>query len=236
MLRRARECVFWPGMSAEIKDLASTCDASQSFGRVQQKESLMPIEAKSPWKIIGVDLFTLNDKEYLLTIHYFSGFWEVDKLSSTTTETVVKKLKVHFSSYGVPCTLISDNGPQFAFQELYEFAVEWDFEHCPSAPTHSNADGKVESGVKAAKSMLKNCKKSNSDPNLALLEIRNTHTQGVGTSPAQRMLNRRIKSILPTTEKQLTPRGGEFIKLDQSRMNKESNPKGITMIKLLKTM
>ena len=24
MLRRARECVFWPGMSAEIKDLAST--------------------------------------------------------------------------------------------------------------------------------------------------------------------------------------------------------------------
>ena len=221
MLRRARECVFWPGMSSEIKDLASTCDACQSFGRAQQKESLMPIEAKSPWEIIGVDLFTLDDKEYLLTIDYFSGFWEVDKLSSTTTEAVVKKLKVHFSRYGVPCTLISDNGPQFSSQEFYDFAVEWDFEHCPSAPTHSNANGKVESGVKAAKSMLKKCKKSNCDPNLALLEIRNTPTQGVGTSPAQRMLSRRTKSILPTTEKQLSPRGGEFIKLDQSRMKQE---------------
>ena len=101
MLRRASECVSWPGMSAEIKDLASTCDASQSFGRAQQKESLMPIEAKSPWKIIGVDLFTLDDKEYLLTIDYFSGLWEVDKLSSTTTEAVAKKLKVHFSRYPV---------------------------------------------------------------------------------------------------------------------------------------
>ena len=75
-------------------------------------------------EIIGVDLFTLDDKEYLLTIDYFSGFWEVDKLSSNTTEAVVKKLKVHFSRYGVPCTLISDNGPQFASQELYDFAVE----------------------------------------------------------------------------------------------------------------
>ena len=43
----------------------------------------------------------------------------------------------------------------------------------------------------------------------------------MGTSPAQRMLSRRTKSILPTTEKQLTPRGGEFIKLDQSRMKQE---------------
>ena len=138
----------------------------------------MPIEAKSPWEIIGVDLFTLDDKEYLLTIDYFSGFWEVVKLSSTTTEAVAKKLKVYFLRYGVPGTLISDNGPQFASQEFYDFAVEWDFEHCPSAPTHSNANGKVESGLKAAKSMLKKCKKRNCDPNLALLEIRNTPTKG----------------------------------------------------------
>ena len=79
----------------------------------------------------------------------------------------------------MPCTFISDNGPQFASQEFHDFAVEWDFEYCPSAPTHSNANGKVESGVKAAKSMLKKCKKNNTDPNLALLEIRNTPTQGV---------------------------------------------------------
>jgi hypothetical protein len=55
-------------MSAEIKVLASTCDACQSVDRAQQKGSLMPIEANSPWEIVGVDLFTLDNKEYLRTI------------------------------------------------------------------------------------------------------------------------------------------------------------------------
>jgi hypothetical protein len=40
----------------------------QSVGRAQQKGSLMPIEANSPWEIVGVDLFTLDNKEYLRTI------------------------------------------------------------------------------------------------------------------------------------------------------------------------
>ena len=49
MLRRARECIFWPGMSAEIRQLASACDTSQSLSRAQQKETLISIEAKYPW-------------------------------------------------------------------------------------------------------------------------------------------------------------------------------------------
>ncbi len=43
----------------------------------------------------------------------------------------------------------------------------------------------------------------------------------MGTSPAQRMLNRRTKSILPTTEKQLAPRGSELLKADQARIKQE---------------
>ncbi|XP_028417000.1 uncharacterized protein K02A2.6-like [Dendronephthya gigantea] len=78
MLRRARECVFWPGMSAEVKQLASDCDACQSYARAQQKETLMPVEAKLPWEIVGADLFTLDNKDYLVTTDYFSGFWEID--------------------------------------------------------------------------------------------------------------------------------------------------------------
>ena len=39
--------------------------------------------------------------------------------------------------------------------------------------------------------------------------------------PAQRMLNRRTKSILPTTEKQLAPRGSGLLKADQARIKQE---------------
>ena len=47
-----------------------------------------------------------------------------------------------------------------------------------SAPGHANANGKAESGVKAAKHMMEKCKRSHTDPFMAMLEIRNTPTQG----------------------------------------------------------
>ena len=50
MVRRARECVFWPGMAAEIKQLAGDCKACQTLATAQQKETLMPIETILPWE------------------------------------------------------------------------------------------------------------------------------------------------------------------------------------------
>ena len=88
-----------------------------------------------------------------------------------------------------------------------EFTAEWDIEHCTSEPGHANANGKAESGVKAAKHMMEKCKRSHTDPFVAMLEIRNTPTQGAGSSPAQRILNRRTKTMLPTTHTLLRPRG-----------------------------
>ena len=183
MVRRARECVFWPGMAAEIKQLAGDCEACQTLATAQQKETLMPIESILPWEKMGADLFSWSGKDYLLTIDYFSGWWEVDRLNDTTATAVIRVLKAHFGRWGIPSTLISDNGP------------------------HPNANGKAESGVKAAKQMMEKCKRSNTDPFMALLEIRNTPTQGAGSSPSQRLINRCTRTLLPMTRNLLRPRG-----------------------------
>ena len=52
---------------------------------------------------------------------------------------------------------------------------------------------------------MKRAVKSNSDPYLALLDFRNTPTQGMDTSPVQRLMNRRTKTLLPTKESLLVP-------------------------------
>jgi hypothetical protein len=39
-LRRARECIFWPGMSAEIPQLLEACETCQKFSGGQTKETL----------------------------------------------------------------------------------------------------------------------------------------------------------------------------------------------------
>jgi len=50
-----------------------------------------------PWEKVGADIFTLDGKDYLVTIDYYSNFWEVDRLPDTRASTAIPKLKSHFS-------------------------------------------------------------------------------------------------------------------------------------------
>ena len=36
------------------------------------------------WEQVAVDLFELNKKEYVITVDYYSNFWDIDRLTSTT--------------------------------------------------------------------------------------------------------------------------------------------------------
>ena len=43
-LNRARECLYWPGMTADIKNYVSTCEACREFERGQLKETMISPE------------------------------------------------------------------------------------------------------------------------------------------------------------------------------------------------
>ena len=206
-LRRARECLYWPGMSAEIKEMVASCETCRTYETTPQKESLMPHETPSrPWEQVGVDLFTLDNKDYLITVDYYSNFWEVDRLTSTKTAMVILKLKNHFARYGCPDRVISDNGPQLTAEEFATFAGAWDFEHRTSSPGNSKANGKAESAVKTAKMLIRKALEARTDPYLAILDYRNTPTQGMESIPVQRLMNRRTRTLVPTTATLLQPR------------------------------
>ena len=116
-LRQARECLYWPRMSSEIKDYIQQCEVSRSTDSKQQKEPLQPHEIPSrPWAKVAVDLFHCNGQQYLIIVDYFSGFWEVEPLTSTLSRDVIRKMKMDFARHGIPDVVISDNGPQFAAQ------------------------------------------------------------------------------------------------------------------------
>jgi len=115
----------------------------------------------------------------------------------TKAGTVIKKLKCHFTRQGIPDIVISDNGPQFACEKFTNFANEWGFEHRPGSPGHQQTNGKAEAAVKDAKRLLRKAKEA--------LALRNTPTESMGTSPAQRLLGRRCKTQLPATKELLMP-------------------------------
>ena len=161
-----------------------------------------------------MDLFELNKCNYLVTVDYFSNFWEVDPLTSTTTAAIVRKLKGHFARYGIPLVLVSDNGPQFSSQEFKKFVTEWDVEHRTSSADHQQANGKAEAAVKTAKRIIGRAIESKQDPYLAILEYCNILSQDT-VSLAQRMFGRMICTMLPVHSNLLNPKDSALIKQNQ---------------------
>ena len=137
-----------------------------------------------PWQRVAAHLFEHAGRTYLVTTDYFSDFFELDHLRSTTSTSVIKKLKVHFSRHGIPEQLVTDNGPQFVSRDFVKFANKWDFEHFTNSPRHSQANGKAESAVKEAKKIIMKCNKASTDTFIALLDHRNTPSAAVQISPA----------------------------------------------------
>ena len=201
-LRRARECLFWPGMSAEMKQLVESCETCRKYDSAQPKETLKSTEIpRRPWERVATDLFYHKGKEFLITVDYYSNLWELDHLANSTAATVITKLKNHFARYGCPNTVVSDNGPPFNSREFAHFAKSWEFKHRTISPGNSKSNGKIEAAVKTAKQFLRKWR----DIHLALLDHRNTPTQGMSTSPAQRLMSRRTRTLLPTTGTLLKP-------------------------------
>lgn len=134
-LRRARESVYWPGMAKDVTDFVSKCDICSLHPRDQPREPLIAHEIPTtPWAKIACDLFEADQKNYLITVDYYSGFFEVDRLNRKTGKEIIGKLKQHLARHGLPTILMSDNGPPFNSGEFQQFAKSYGFEHITSSP------------------------------------------------------------------------------------------------------
>ena len=88
-----------------------------------------------PWQRVASDSFKLNKKT----------------LTSTMSASVIRVLKSIFVGHGIPETLVSDNGPQHASQEIEDFAREYNFVHVTSSPYYQQSNGLAERMVKNIK-------------------------------------------------------------------------------------
>ena len=204
-LRRAREVVFWPGMNKDLTDYIANCDTCSTFQNNQQKEPLISREIPARlWQLIAADIFTADGKDYLCTVDCYSNYFEVDRLYHKTAGEVILKLRKHFSTHGIPEKLISDNMP-FSSREFDEFAKSYEFERAPSSPEYPRSNGKAENAVETTKVLMKKAKDAKTDFYHALLEWRSTPSEGMDSSPAQRMFGRCMRTLLPISEQLLEP-------------------------------
>ncbi|XP_064635755.1 uncharacterized protein K02A2.6-like [Lineus longissimus] len=202
MLRRARGLVFWPGLAQDIKQMVDTCEPCQELRARSPKEPLIPQEdGQRPWDKVGADIFEISSRQYLVAVDFFSNFIEVDFLPTITSSQVINVLKKHFARYGIPRIFQSDPRSQLTSSEFRKFMKDWGSIHIESSPGHHSANGRAEAAVKIAKQLLIKARKTRTDPNIALLELRNTPREDTGQSPTEMLLGHKTRSVIPYMEK-----------------------------------
>ena len=150
---------------------------------------------------MAADLCQLKGSVYLVVVDYFSRYIEVKQMTSTTATKVIEALKSVFSRYGIPEVLMSDNGPQFACSEMEDFAAQYKFTHITSSPLYPQSNGLAERSVKTVKGLLRDAE----DPYLALLAYRATPLPWCHLSPAELLMGRKIRTVVPQTKEQFKP-------------------------------
>ena len=206
-LRRMRECLYWPRMTTQVKDYISKCDICLSHRSAPPREPLQQHDfVARPWSKIGADLCQLHGRTLLVVCDYYSNFFEVARLNTVTTRSVVREFLPMSARFGLPDVLVTDNGPQFASAEFAVFVRKKGITHLTSSPHYAQSNGKSENAVKTLKLIFAKAKQSGESEYMALLDWRNTPSEGMGTSPAQRLMGRRCKTLLPTAGTLLKPR------------------------------
>ena len=66
-LRLARDALFWPDMSTEVKSCVETCGVCASMLAKQPQETVISSEIRErPWQKVGSDIMSLGSHSYLL--------------------------------------------------------------------------------------------------------------------------------------------------------------------------
>uniref|UniRef100_A0A3B3XHQ0 Integrase catalytic domain-containing protein n=1 Tax=Poecilia mexicana TaxID=48701 RepID=A0A3B3XHQ0_9TELE len=164
--------------------------------------------------MVGADIFQFKDKQYLIVVDYYSRFFEVAKLTSTTSEGVIEHCKSIFARHGIPERFRSDNGPQFALDSFRRFAQEWGFSHETSSPNFPQSNGEAERAVRTIKTLLK----KSGDPYIALTAYRSAPLAN-GFSPTELLMGRRIRTTVPVSQSQLMPQNIDTGKLRTAENN-----------------
>ena len=141
----------------------------------------------------------------MVSSDYYSNYIYVSCLRQQSSKSVIGELKTMFSRFGIPDTVISDNGTQFASEEFAMFAKKWNFKHEALSPRYPQSNGKAENAVQTVKRLFKKCKQTGQSEYLAILDWNNTATEGMTTSPSQRFMGRRCKTLLPMSATLLKP-------------------------------
>jgi transposase InsO family protein len=140
----------------------------------------------------------LQGKMYLILIDVHSKWIEAFCTPNATSHTVIEQLRTVFAQFGLPETVVTDNGTCFVSAEFESFLKVNGIKHLTSAPYHPASNGLAERAVQMVKKGLKKTLLGSISSHLAttLMSYRLTPQSTTGVSPAELLLGKQPRSRL----------------------------------------
>lgn len=192
-------------MSKMIENYIQKCRDCQKYQKSNCKEPILHHDIpKLPFHKIALDIGEYACKNYLIVVDYLSKWLDIISVKNKTIDEIILKVKVLFSTHGIPRYIVCDNNP-FNSYKFKKFAQDYNFDIVHSSPYHHQSNGLCEKGVGIAKSIIKKAK-SEDDIYNALLEYRVTPVANISYSPSEILMSRLLRSRIPTVKNHLKPK------------------------------
>ena len=149
-----------------------------------------------PWTKVATDIFHFENDSYLLIVNYTSRFPIVCKLMSIMAHQVASQIKLIFSEYGLPETIVSDNSPCFSAETFTKLMTDYSVNHKTSSPHYPQLNGLPEKYVQIVKNLFYKAKEEGTDLYKSLMIYRNTPLSHKLQSPMQILQSRTARTQL----------------------------------------
>ena len=196
----ARMYVWWPGLDKDIEETAhlhNECQLNQSNPPVAP---LNPWSWPSrPWARVHLDYAGPIEGHYLLIMIDAHSKWiEALPTQPTPSHATIELLRSIFAQFGLPETIVSDNGSCFVSEKFQQFLKAHGIKQITSAPYHPSSNGLAERAVQIVKKGLKKTTEGSIKCRIAkvLFAYRNIPHCTTGNSPAKLLLGRQFRTRL----------------------------------------
>ena len=108
--------------------------------------------ANRPWSRLHLDFMgPFEDRMFLILIDAHFKWIEAFYTQKATSRVVIDALRTVFTRFGIPETIVYDNGTPFVSEEFAHFLHQNGIKHNTSASYHSASNGLAERAVQIVK-------------------------------------------------------------------------------------
>ncbi|XP_037505909.1 uncharacterized protein K02A2.6-like [Rhipicephalus sanguineus] len=199
MKARARSIFWWPGLDQDIQRVAANCNnCVQALPMPPAQTPVNWPETGERWSRLHIDYAgPLRGKMVLIVVDSHSKWIEAVPVAHANSRSTVENLRTMFAQFGIPRTVVSDNGTPFTGFDFRQFMERNGIVHIRTSPHHPQSNGLAERAVRTVKDGLKKIGNAELTTSLArvLCNYRNTPQQS-GLSPSERLLGYRLRTRL----------------------------------------